>query len=145
MKLDELYQNLANLKEEYLRAENNYKKYLKNIEQYCLFLDRVYEYICRLLVNKKYQEIDGEAYFQENQEFIFATNLLDYSLDLVSWIDNLITQNKIGKCQIIPSEDSTKPLQLKVIFNPGQKIKNVEQIIQNLKNSQELEKEVISR
>ena len=122
-------EKLENLKVNYLKCEKLYKDYAKCVEQYEIFLARIYENVCRLMVNKKYTESEGEAYFKENEEFVFAINVLDYSLDFMELVDNLIRQNNIGEIELVPSNEDNKSIILKVKYNSARKIKDVEQLI----------------
>ena len=146
MNNEEIIEKLNNLKSNYLKYEKLYNDYAKCVEQYYSFLMKLYENVCRLMVNKKYQDIDGNAYFNKNQEFSFEIDVLDYSLDFIGLIDNLIKQNDIGNIELIPSSDKEKPILIKIKYNSNKQIKEVEKIIWHLLPQKEENKEVeISR
>lgn len=142
MEKEKIYEKLETLKNDYLAMEKKYRQYAKCVEQYELFLRRLNTFIYRLLVDKDYDVIDNEAYFKDGQEFNLEVLAKDFSIDLCEIINDLLSQTEIGSLSIKPSEDNRQTFVLTVKFNHLQKIKEVEKILNSLRDE---EKEIVKR
>ena len=144
MEKREIYEKLETLKLEYMAMEKKYREYAKCVEQYDLFLERMYNFVCRLLVDKNYNVANGEVYFKENQEFAFEISPQEFVIDLCEIVNEFLKQKEIGSLAISPSTDNLKPVVLIIKFNSSKKINELERELNSLRNENKKEK-VITR